>query len=212
MQVKAEYDLDIKAAKRTALSSNNLDKYEFLTSENLRYKPSVMEQAKFEYSPLGNDFTRGLEKDKNEGLFKRLKNTENVQRNLSNSNNKNKPDSTGSILSLPSILDIISSKGKDEDEDEDENEKTTRELYQDGIKNVDGLDKLLGETKDEKSQMYLINNLDKIKNSFSDIYNKYQRFLSYIANEEKKVLATEYFQLKLIVLIFLTDMVLCTII
>ena len=161
---------------------------------------------------MGNDFTRGLEKDKNEGLFKRLKNIENVQRNLSNSNNKNKPDSTGSILSLPSILDSISSKSKDEDEDEDENEKTTRELYQDGIKNVDGLDKLLGETKDEKSQMYLINNLDKIKNSFSDIYNKYQRFLSYIANEEKKIFTTEYFQLKLIVLIFLTDMVLCTII
>ena len=210
MQDEAEYDLDIKAAKRTALSPNNLDKYEFLTSENLRYKPSVTERAKFEYSPLGNDFTKGLEKDKNERLFKRLKNTENVQRNLSNSNNKNKPDSTGSILSLTSILDSISSKSKDEDEDE--NEKTTRELYQDGIKNVDGLDKLLGETKDEKSQMYLINNLDKIKNSFSDIYNKYQRFLSYIANEEKKILTTEYFQLKLIVLIFLTDMVLCTII
>ena len=208
MQDKAQYDLDIKAAKRTALSSNNLDKYEFLNSENLRYKPSVMERAKFEYSPLGNDFTKGLEKDKNEGLFKRLKNTENVQRNLSNSNNKNKPESTGSILSLPSILDSISSKSKDEDEDE--NEKTTRELYQDGIKNVDGLDKLLGETKDEKSQMYLINTLDKIKNSFSNIYNKYQRFLSYIANEEKKILTTEYFQLKLIVLIFLTDMVLCT--
>ena len=189
-----------------------MDKYEFLNSENLRYKPSVMERAKFEYSPLGNDFTKGLEKDKIEGLLKRLKNTENVQRNWSNSNNKNKPDSTGSILSLPSILDSISSKSKDKDEDEDENEKTTRELYQDGIKNVDGLDKLLGETKDEKSQMYLINNLDKIKNSFSNIYNKYQRFLSYIANEEKKILTTEYFQLKLIVLIFLTDMVLCTII
>ena len=81
MQDKAQYDLDIKAAKRTALSSNNLDKYEFLNSENLRYKPSVMERAKFEYSPLGNDFTKGLKKKKNEGLFKRLKNTENVQRN-----------------------------------------------------------------------------------------------------------------------------------
>ena len=43
MQDEAEYDLDIKAAKITALSSNNLDKYEFLTSENLRYKPSVIE-------------------------------------------------------------------------------------------------------------------------------------------------------------------------
>ena len=41
------------------------------------------------------------------------------------------------------------------------------------------------EIKDEKSQMYLENNLNKIKNNFSDIYDKYQRFFKYIANKEK---------------------------
>ena len=53
MQNKAQYDLDRKEAKLSALSSNNLDKYEYLTGEDLRYKPSVFEKAKFEYSPLG---------------------------------------------------------------------------------------------------------------------------------------------------------------
>ena len=34
--------------------------------------------------------------------------------------------------------------------------------------------------------MYLENNLNKIKNKFSDIHNKYPRFFQYIANKEKE--------------------------
>ena len=41
------------------------------------------------------------------------------------------------------------------------------------------------EKKDEKSQIYLENNLKKIKTNFPNIYDKYQRFSKYIANEEK---------------------------
>ena len=46
MQNEAQYDLDRKAAKISALSSNNLDKYEYLTGEDLGLKPSTVEQAK----------------------------------------------------------------------------------------------------------------------------------------------------------------------
>ena len=55
-------------------------------------KPSTVEQAKFEYSPLGKIFNKGLDKDnQKEGLFKRLKNIENAQKNKINSkNNKDK--------------------------------------------------------------------------------------------------------------------------
>ena len=61
----------------SALSSNDLDKYEYLTGEDLDLKPNTVEQAKFEYSPVGKVFTKGLEKeDKKEGLLKRLKNVE----------------------------------------------------------------------------------------------------------------------------------------
>ena len=83
MQNEAQYDLDRKAAKTSALSSNNLDKYEYLTGEDLGLKPSTIEQARFEYSPLGKIFNKGLDKDdKKEGLFKRLKNIENAQKSL----------------------------------------------------------------------------------------------------------------------------------
>ena len=66
-QNEAQYDLDREAAKISALSSNNLDKYEYLTGEDLSL--STAEQAKFEYSPLGKIFNKGLsEGDKKKGF------------------------------------------------------------------------------------------------------------------------------------------------
>ena len=71
---QAQYDLDRLTAKKCAYSSGELRKYEYLTGEDLGYKPSVFEQSKFDYSPLGETFTKGLDKDdKEEGLLKRLK-------------------------------------------------------------------------------------------------------------------------------------------
>ena len=68
----------MKHSMISALSSDNLDKYEYLTGEDLGLKPSTVEQAKFEYSPLGKIFNKGLDKDEDqkEGLLKRLKSIE----------------------------------------------------------------------------------------------------------------------------------------
>ena len=74
---KAQYDLDRQAAKISALSSSDFEKYEYLTGEDVGYKPDIVQKAKFEYSPLGKVFNKGLdESEKNEGLLKRLKNIE----------------------------------------------------------------------------------------------------------------------------------------
>ena len=72
---QAQYDLDRLAAKISALSSGELRKYEYLTGEDLGYKPSVVEQAKFEYSPLDRVFNEGLDKDedKKKRTFKETK-------------------------------------------------------------------------------------------------------------------------------------------
>ena len=48
IQNEAQYDLDRKAAKISTLSSNNSDKYEYLTGEDVGLKPSTIEQTKFE--------------------------------------------------------------------------------------------------------------------------------------------------------------------
>ena len=62
---KGQHNLDSEAAKTSALSSDELEKYEYLTSEDLGYKSGVAGKAKFEYSPLGKVFNKGLgESDK----------------------------------------------------------------------------------------------------------------------------------------------------
>ena len=69
---KAQYDLDRQAAKISALCSKDLEKYEYLTGGDLGYKPDVIQRAKFEYSPLGEAFSKVFKKDdKNKKVIKR---------------------------------------------------------------------------------------------------------------------------------------------
>ena len=116
MQNEAQYDLDRKAAKISALSSTNLDKYEYLTGEDLCLKPSTVDQAKLGYSPLGKIFNKGLsdDDDKKEGLFKRLKKIEKAKKIKQN---------IGSIpLIVSNYLKSLSQEPKDlMDEIEDAN-------------------------------------------------------------------------------------------
>ena len=57
---KLQYDINREAAKISALSSGKIDKYEYLTGEEIL--PSnqwqIIEQAKFTYSPLGKAFEK----------------------------------------------------------------------------------------------------------------------------------------------------------
>ena len=91
---KAQYHLDRQNAKISALSSGELDKCEYLTGEDLGYKPDVVQKAKFEYSPLGQVFNKGLDtsEKKNEGLLKRLKNIEGKTGKQLNENKYNQVD------------------------------------------------------------------------------------------------------------------------
>ena len=69
---KAQYDLDKEAAKISALSSGELEKYDYLTGEDLGYKPGVVEKAKFEYSSLGKVFIRDWIKVIKKRAFKKI--------------------------------------------------------------------------------------------------------------------------------------------
>ena len=40
-----------------------MEKYEYLTGEDLGYKPDVIQRAEFEYSPLGEAFNKVFKKD-----------------------------------------------------------------------------------------------------------------------------------------------------
>ena len=105
LQNEAQYNLDRKAAKISAYSSKNLDKYEYFTGKDLGLKPNTIEQAKFEYFPLGKIFNKGLsEDDQKERLFKRLKNIENAQKNLIKNDDKDKKQQTNNIDTKPSNI------------------------------------------------------------------------------------------------------------
>ena len=54
-----------------------------MNGKDLEYKGSPLKKEKFEYSPLGQVFNKGLKKDeKSEGILKRLKNIEDKTDNL----------------------------------------------------------------------------------------------------------------------------------
>ena len=107
-QNEVQYDLDRKAARISALPSNNLDKYEYFTGKDLGLKPSTIEQAKCEYSRLGKVFTRGLEikeKDQKEGFFKRQNNIENmIKRENKKESKPIKNEEQSEVLKDESIL------------------------------------------------------------------------------------------------------------
>ena len=52
---KLQYDINREAVKVSALSSGKIDKYEYLTGEEVLpfNQRQIIEQAKFTYSPLG---------------------------------------------------------------------------------------------------------------------------------------------------------------
>ena len=62
-QIKDEilqYDINREAAKISALSSGKIDKYEYLTGEEIlpSNQQQTIQQAKFNYSPLGKAFEK----------------------------------------------------------------------------------------------------------------------------------------------------------
>ena len=57
---KLQYDIIREASKVSALSSSKIDKYEYLTGEEIlpSNQQQIIKQAKFTYSPLGKDFEK----------------------------------------------------------------------------------------------------------------------------------------------------------
>ena len=74
---KLQYDINRETAKISALPSGKIDKYEYLTGEEIlpSNQQQIIDQAKFTYSPLGKPFkkqTKTME-DQGEKQFKQNK-------------------------------------------------------------------------------------------------------------------------------------------
>ena len=59
---KLQIDINREAAKISALSSAKIDKFEYLTGEEIlpSNQQQIIEQAKFTYSPLGKAFEKQI--------------------------------------------------------------------------------------------------------------------------------------------------------
>ena len=72
-----QYKIDSLNAEISAFSDGDLNKYEFLTRKDLKYKPNALDKVRFEFSPLGKAFNMGLDKTvqgyQEEGVIKLLK-------------------------------------------------------------------------------------------------------------------------------------------
>ena len=91
-----QYKVDRLNAEISAFSSGDLNKYEFLTRKDLKYKPNAVDKARFEFSPLGKTFRTGLDKTtpkyQEEGIIKLLKDIRNGLRGNVNRLDDNRPD------------------------------------------------------------------------------------------------------------------------
>ena len=66
---KLKYDINREAAKLSALSSGKIDKYEYLTREEILppNQQQIIQQAKFTYSPLGKAFKKQIKTIEDQG-------------------------------------------------------------------------------------------------------------------------------------------------
>ena len=179
-QNEAQYNLDREAAKISAFSSNNLDKYEYLTGEDLGLKPSTVEQAKCEYSPLGKIFNKGLsEDDKKEGILKRLENIKDKNNELlktfstTNKSSRNKTSNQSKKLIYNAGHSFAKLRNIDDIKNLSLNSMFT--LMREYHKNFTSLNNIVGQTENNKElkQEVLINAGDLYNELYYIYKNKY---------------------------------------
>ena len=172
-----QYNVDRMNAEISAYSSGDLPKYEYLTKKDLKYKPDAFEHGKFEYSPLGKVFTDGLDKsDKNEGLLKRLKNTE--DRNNSQ---------LLAIKNIPRPAIKGANNGSFKSDDDVSDEYKTIQDFKQGLidKNilrkggVKKFDKIFDKWKQTKNKKLAYKNVDtKVDTKKFNVYKIFENYLN----------------------------------
>ena len=139
-----QYKVDRKNAEISAFSSGDLNKYAYLTKKDLGYKPNALDKARFEFSPLDQTFSTGLNKTaqgyQEEGVIKLLKDIRN---------------GLGGGVRLPWPDDDNNDDNNDDDNNNDNNDDN----------NNDNNDKNNDDNNEEKVVIkHLLNEINKINN------------------------------------------------
>ena len=164
-----QYKVDRRNAEISAFSSGDLNKYEFLTRKDLKYKPNALDKARFQFSPLGQTFSTGLYKNaqgyQEEGIIKLLKDIRDGLRGVNRRPNDNRRDDEFDNMYDDSSFDDDGSFD-DNDNGSDLNKKYNSLL----LKNFQ-LRKNMNDTSEE-----LKNELDKTKDELDKIKDELHDF------------------------------------
>ena len=201
-----QYNINRINAEISAFSEGDLDKYEFLTRKDLKYKPNALDKAKFEFSFLGKAFNQGLDKKaenyKEEGVIKLLKDIRdkmvrpiggnNDNRNNGGNNGGNNGDNNGANN------DDNDDNGNDRDDKDDRdngNNGDNKDSEDDddyGDEYLLKLDRLLKNLKDDKSKEELeAEELDRLLKNLKDNKKFLKTFNENIDDKSKEELEAE---------------------
>ena len=195
-----QYKVDRLNAEISAFSSGDLNKYEFLTRKDLKYKPNALDKARFEFSPLGKTFSTGLDKTaqgyQEEGIMKLPKD---IRDGLAGGIISRAPraprgsddDDDGDDDEQKRLSKLLGELRTDEDNEEFRNEPKEHQLD----KFVQGTNSLERNVNDEEATLNKfkdkIDNFDKIvKNKEDEIdkaFKDRENRLNKLNNDVKKI-------------------------
>ena len=174
-----QYKVDRLNAEISAFSSGDLNKYEFLKRIDLNYKPNAFDKARFKFSPLGQTFNTGLDKNaqgyQEEGIIKLLKD---IRDGLAGGITPRAPGA-------PRVP-----RGSDDDDDDDYDDDDDDEQKR--------LSKLLGELRtDEDNEEFgnepkedkldkFVNNMSNLETEKETTLNKFKERVRYKEDEIDK--------------------------
>ena len=179
-----QYKVDRLNVEISAFSSGDLNKYEFLTRKDLNYKPNVLDKARFEFSPLGQTFSTGLDKTaqgyQEEGVIKLLKDIRDglaggiVPRGLHRPDNDDNDDDEQKRLSK--LLRELKTNDDDDDDDDDEQKRLSKLLGE--LRTNEDNEEFRNETKEDKLDKFANDNDDKVFNVLNKFKNNVESEMS----------------------------------
>ena len=196
-----QYKVDRLNAEISTFSSGDLNKYEFLTRKDLKYKPNALDKARFEFSPLGKAFSTGLDKTvpnyQEEGVIKLLKDIRDslaggiVPRRPNDNDDEDDDNNEDDDNDEDDNNDEDDDEEEEDDDDNDDNDMSDLETEEkaktsDGDKVFNVLNKFKNNIESEMS------NLDKIvmgkKNKWSTKLNNLNNDVKKLGNYIKKIM------------------------
>ena len=177
-----QYKVDRLNAEISAFSSGDLNKHEFLKRIDLNYKPNALDKARFEFSPSGQTFNTGLDKDaqgyQEEGIIKLLKD---IRDGLAGG-------ITPRVSEAPRRLDYNDddddNNNDDDDDDDDDEQKKLSKLLEELRTDKDN-EEFRNEPKEDKLDKFINdNNMPDLETEEETTLNKLKEI---VRNKEDKI-------------------------